>query len=191
LGTLITGPYITVLPGEGKAAGKFIGVEHSPAMLDPNGLKIILLSGHSGSLGPGVPIYYRGIEVGAVQKTRLSTNATLVEIHGVIRRRYAPLVRPDSKFWNVTGLDVRVGLFHGAEVNVESLKSLLLGGIAFATPNDLKGEPVQDGVIFRLHDRPEKEWSEWSPRIELPPEDQDQPEINARDEPQFPQRSKI
>jgi paraquat-inducible protein B len=169
LGTLITGPYITVLPGEGSRAADFVGVDDSPLVLDPHGLRIVLLSSHGGSLQAGVPIYYRGIEVGAVRETRLSTNATTVEIHSVIRRPYAPLVRAESKFWNVTGLDVRVGLFRGAEIDVESLKSLLIGGIAFATPEDSKDEPVHDGMVFRLYDREEKKWLEWAPPIAIPP----------------------
>jgi paraquat-inducible protein B len=171
LGTIITGPYIEVLPGQGKAVTEFTGFEHSPMVLDPRGLNVVLLSGRGESLRAGVPIYYRGIEVGAVRETRLSTNAAVVEIACVIRRNYAPLVRPESKFWNVTGLDVRVGLFRGAEVNVESLKSLLIGGIAFATPDDFGPEPARDGMIFRLYDQPETQWSEWTPRIAIVPEE--------------------
>jgi paraquat-inducible protein B len=66
------------------------------------------------------------------------------------------LVRNGSKFWNVSGVDVKVGLFRGAEINVESLRSLVAGGIAFATPNDPKSTPAKDGMIFRLYDEPEK-----------------------------------
>jgi len=100
--------------------------------IDPHGLTIILVASHGGSLHTGQPIYYRGIEVGAVRQARLSTNSTTVKIECVIRQRYANLVRPESRFWNVTGLEVRVGLFRGAELSIESLKSLFLGGIAMA-----------------------------------------------------------
>jgi paraquat-inducible protein B len=179
LGTIIAGPHIAVLPGNGKITAAFVGLENSPMVLDPNGLKVILLSSRGGSFRAGVPIYYRGIEVGAVQDTELSTNSIAVEIRCVIRHRYAELVRSGSKFWNVTGLDVRVGLFRGAEVNVESLKSLFIGGIAFATPDDPKSNPVQDGMIFRLYDQPDKEWLDWSPRITIPSDDTDLPEIKA------------
>jgi paraquat-inducible protein B len=170
LGTIITGPYIEVLPGKGKEATKFRGVPDSPTTVDPTGLKVVLLTSHGGSLRAGVPVYYRGIEVGAVREARLSTNAATVEIHCAIRRGYAPLVRAESRFWNVTGLDVRVGLFSGAEVNVESLKSLFIGGIAFATPEETKGGPVEDGMVFPLYDEAEKEWLEWAPRIAVVPE---------------------
>ena len=172
LGTIITGPYIEVLPGRGERAAKFVAVEHSPRMIDPNGLKLILLSDHSGSLRSGVPISYRGIEVGAVRESRLSTNASFVEIHCVIRRNYAPLVRAGSKFWNVTGLDVQIGLFKGAELNVESLKSLMIGGIAFATPDESQAGPVRDGMAFALHEKPEEDWLKWAPQIAVRAEDE-------------------
>jgi paraquat-inducible protein B len=67
-------------------------------------------------------------------------------------------------------MDVRVGLFRGAEVNVESLKSLVIGGIAFATPENASTGPVADGLPFILHDQAEKDWLEWAPRISLPPD---------------------
>jgi paraquat-inducible protein B len=139
-------------------------------MIDPNGRLVILRTDHGGSLRAGVPIYYRGVEVGSVKETKLSADASAVEIHGVIRERFAALVTPESKFWNVTGMDVRVGLFRGAEINVESLKSLILGGIAFATPERVNDRPAQDGMVFRLYDEADKNWLKWSPSIQLSPQ---------------------
>lgn len=170
LGTIVSGAYIEVSPGDGQPQNEFLGVENSPRMIDPNGRLVILRTDHGGSLRAGVPIYYRGVEVGAVKETRLSADASAVEVHGVIREHFAPLVTPESKFWNVTGMDVRVGLFRGAEINVESIKSLLLGGIAFATPEGRSDQSVRDGMIFQLHDEADKSWLKWSPSIRLPAE---------------------
>lgn len=169
LGTIVSGPYIEVMPGQGKPATEFVGAEQSPKLLDPEGLHVVLMSPRGGSLHAGVPIYYRGIPVGNVSEMRLGTNAALVEVHGVIRKRYADLVRIGSKFWNVTGMDVRVGLFSGAEVNLESIKYLVVGGIAFATPEDPTGFRAPQGAVFELHEEVEEEWLEWSPPITLPP----------------------
>lgn len=170
LGTIVSGAYIEVSPGDGQPKREFIGVENSPRLIDPHGRLVILRTDHGGSLRAGVPIYYRGVEVGAVKETMLSADATAVEIHGVIRERYAVLITPESKFWNVTGMDVRVGLFRGAEINVESIKSLLLGGIAFATPERGGNQPARDGMIFQLHDEADKNWLKWSPSVQLPAE---------------------
>jgi hypothetical protein len=55
------------------------------------------------------PVYYRGEQVGEV--------------------------RANSKFWPVSGFDVKGGIFSGLELQLRSLKALVSGGIAFATPD--------------------------------------------------------
>ncbi|HEY3304179.1 MAG TPA: MlaD family protein [Candidatus Binatia bacterium] len=170
LGTVISGPHIEVLPGKGAPKSEFIGLESSPVMLERNGLKIALLSKRVGSLRPNSPIYYRGVEVGVVQEADLSADGTMVSIRLFIRERYAPLVRTGSKFWNVSGADVRAGLFSGLDIKVESLRSLLAGGVAFATPDDPNAKPAKNGMVFPLYDQPQKEWLEWSPKIAIRPE---------------------
>lgn len=167
LGTVFTGPEIEVAPGTGKPQSEFVGLESSPVPLEGKGLKVVLVTGHLGSLRPGSPVYYRGIEVGTVQDIRLSSNAVAAEIHLFIKQRYARLVRSGSRFWNVSGVDVNVGLFRGVEVNLESLRSLVLGGVAFATPSDPKAEPVRNGTVFSLYEKAEKEWLDWAPAIPI------------------------
>lgn len=170
LGTVISGPEIDVLPGTGAPRMDFVGLESAPVALERQGLKIVLISSRLGLLKPGSPVYYRGIEVGTVQDSHLDPNATTVNIHVFIKQRYANLVRSGSKFWNVSGVNVKVGLFRGLEVNVESLKSLAAGGIALATPHDPKTKPARDGMGFPLYDNPQKEWLDWAPKIPIPPE---------------------
>lgn len=170
LGTVITGPQIEVLPGAGKPKSEFVGLESPPVTLERKGLKIVLLTDRLGSLKFGSPVTYRGIEVGAVQDSRLGADATTVNIHVFIKQRYANLVRKGSKFWDVSGIDMKVGLFRGLEINVESLRTLMAGGIAFATPADPKDGPAKDGTVFPLHDKPKKEWLGWAPKIPIPPE---------------------
>ena len=81
--------------------------------------------------------------------------------------RYARLVRIGSRFWSASGVDVNVSLFKGVEISVESLRSLVAGGVAFATP-DASSPPAKEGTIFVLHDKPQKEWLAWAPKIPLP-----------------------
>jgi paraquat-inducible protein B len=171
LGTVITGAYIQVSPGTGEPKSDFVGMEGSQAAAEPGGLEIVLRTNRLGSLKPRSPVYYRGIEVGAVRAVQLSADATLAEILVQIRPRYVKLVRSSSKFWNSSGADVKFGLFSGLEINVESLKSLVGGGIVFATPDDPKARQVSDGASFPLHDQPAKEWLGWAPRISIPPEE--------------------
>jgi paraquat-inducible protein B len=165
LGTVITGPEVDVLPGAGKAQSEFVGLENAPVALQEKGLKIVLITGRLGSLRPGSPVYYRGVEVGTIQQCDLSPNAATVAVQALIKQRYAKLVRKGSKFWNVSGADVSLSLFRGLEVNMESLRSLAAGGVAFATPDDPKDQSAKDGLAFPLYDKPAREWLEWAPHI--------------------------
>ena len=169
LSTVLTGPYIQVLPGPGKSVSEFVGLENPPAALERNGLKIVLAASHIESVRTGSPVYYRGIEVGSVTGIELSGDATTAHVHLFISQRYARLVRIGSRFWTVSGLDVNVSLLKGVEISVESLRSLIAGGIAFATPDDPTTPPARDGTVFVLHDKPQKEWLTWAPKIPLPP----------------------
>jgi paraquat-inducible protein B len=166
LGTVLTGPYIQVLPGSGKTQTSFTGVDHPSPTLERRGLKIVLATAHLASVRNGSPIYYRGIEVGTIIDAHLSGDATSARINGFIDQPYSRLVRSSSRFWSVSGLDVHVGLFKGLDISLESLRSLAIGGVAFATP-DASGAPANAGTIFVLHDQAEKEWLTWTPKIPI------------------------
>jgi paraquat-inducible protein B len=104
-----------------------------------------------------------------IEDVQLSSNAASVEIPIFIRQRYAPLVRTDSVFWEVSGADIQGGLFTGVRVRVESLRSLLAGGISFATPTKGFGPPADPAMVFPLSDEQKKDWLTWSPIIPLSP----------------------
>lgn len=169
LGTVITGPEIVVQPGRGAAKTEFVGLERSPPALEGGGVRIVLRSRRLGYLGANSPVYYRGVEVGAVQDTRLNADGTGVDIDVYVQRRYVKLVTSASRFWDVSGVQVHFGLFRGLDVDLESVKALVAGGIAFATP--AAAEPARDGAVFPLHPGPRREWLAWRPKFKLPPED--------------------
>ncbi|MGE5303981.1 MAG: intermembrane transport protein PqiB [Alphaproteobacteria bacterium] len=170
LGTVITGPEIDVLPGTGRARSEFVGLDTAPVAPERDGLHIVILSNRLGSLKQNSPVYYRGIEVGAVQYAELSKDAAAVDIHVYIKKRYMHLVHSGSKFWNVSGIDVSAGLFRGIDVKLESLRSVVAGGIAFATPDGEKTRSAKNGMVFLLYNQPEKEWLEWAPKIPISPQ---------------------
>ena len=134
-----------------------------------SGLHVVLTASQLGSVAVGDSVYYREVEVGEVVATGFEDNSASVRIHAVIDNRYAPLVREDSVFWNASGLHVDFSLFKGASLNVESLKALLAGGVAFATPQTQAGARAADGSHFPLHDKPEDVWLTWQPAIPLGP----------------------
>jgi len=170
LGTVISGPEIQVLPGSGAAKSEFVGMDRAPVAYEGKGLRIVLRAAHPESLRRNSPVYYRGVEVGVVHDVALGADAAVTEINVLVRERYAKLVRADSVFWNVSGARVSAGLFKGVDVRVESLRALVAGGIAFATPLR-PAAPAKDGTVFPLHGNPRKEWLQWAPHIALPGED--------------------
>jgi len=161
---VLTGAYIQAIPGRGKDRRKFTGLESASPTLGQPGLNLILSARQLGSVRVGSPVVYRGIEVGSVTGADLGPDATSARLKVFIEQRYARLVRIGSRFWLVSGVDVDFGLFRGLQVNVESLRTLVGGGLAFATPDDSSGT-VKDGTLFLLHDKPQPEWLEWMPKI--------------------------
>jgi paraquat-inducible protein B len=169
LTTVLTGPYIQVHPGTGPPRTDFRGVERVSPTLGRSGLRITLDVYQVGTIRAGTPVQYRGVQVGTIVSVDLARDATTAQLQAFVEQRYARLVRSGSRFWNVSGLDVHLSLFKGLEINLESLRSLATGGIAFATPEDANSVSVKDGTIFPLHDKPEKEWLQWRPKTPIPP----------------------
>jgi paraquat-inducible protein B len=166
LRTIISGEYIAVRPGSGGRTNIFVGAESEPVPEEPGALHVTLLVPTLRSVQEQSGVYYRGIKVGEVLKYQLGKDAQEVKLEARIHKEYAPLVRVNSKFWNAGGLDFRFGLFRGAEISAESAKTLLSGGIEFATPTTF-GEPASDGAVFRLYDKPDDAWKGWMPLIQL------------------------
>lgn len=171
LDTLVSGPYVEVQPAErpGAPRSRFELLAQAPAeqAAAERGLHLVLSAARRGSVKPGVAVSYREMAVGKVSRVELGANADRVLMHVLIEPRYAALVRPGSRFWNVSGVNVEAGLFKGVKVHTESLETVVEGGIAFATPEE--GGAVQAGQTFVLFDEPQAEWLRWAPRIPLQP----------------------
>jgi paraquat-inducible protein B len=166
LETIVSGPYIQVQPGDGGEQKHFIGAEDPPILnQSKSGLEIILKTPQINTLSIGSPVFYRGIEVGAVEYFVLSNNATEVEIHALIEPAFAPLVRQDSQFWNAGDISMRLKFF-GINISAENLKSLVIGGIAFATPTS-PGSVATNRSVFPLNEKVDDAWLKWSPSIEI------------------------
>jgi paraquat-inducible protein B len=170
LGTLISGPYIDSAPGNSDGAKKtfFTGM---PKAADPfgEGLELTVHAPLLDHLQDHSPVYYRGIQVGAVRDIRLGNQADRIEAHIVVWRRYVPLVRSHSKFWAMSGFDAKGGLFSGVTLKLESLKAIVSGALAFATPDKDMGDPVRDGADFALEKEEPDHWADWAPKIPIKP----------------------
>jgi paraquat-inducible protein B len=163
LGTVLTGPEIEMRPGEGVPRKEFVGRESAP--FDEVGLRLVVRAERPKSLRQNSPVYYRGVEVGNVQKVDLSPNGASADVTLLVRARYAALVREGSAFWNSSGIAVKGGLLKGLEVEFESLRALATGGVEFASPPN--SPRAKAGTVFFLHDEPKKEWLGWQAKIPL------------------------
>lgn len=168
LDTLLTGPRINVRPGSGAPAEEFQGLDRSlPLENTSEGRAFILQADRLGSLRPGAPVFFREVKVGAVETSRLAGDSASVLVRIRIQTPYVDLVRANTHFWNAGGASIKVSLL-GAEVKSTSLESLLIGGVAFSTPDALS--PVaEDGAVFKLHNEADKDWFKWEPKIPISP----------------------
>ncbi len=172
--TIISGPYITFAPGTGQQTTTFTALSNrpQPEPLQKEGLNLLLVSKNLGSLTIDSPVYFRQVQVGRVTGFKLSDTFQDVIVHVNIEEPYMPIIRENTRFWNVSGTQIEGGLFSGVKVKMESLEALLAGGIAFATPGkDKIGKPAQEHHRFKLHKRAKSEWLDWNPEIILLEED--------------------
>lgn len=152
LEALVQGNFIAVRFGkEGSMAREFAILPKAPP-LDPNapGLHLVLTSERLGSLDVGSPVLYRQMRVGSVRNYQLAADRRTVLLDVHIEPDHAGLVNASTRFWNASGITLKGGL-SGVEVKSESLQTLVLGGIAFDTP-DPQAPAVIRSRRFVLHE---------------------------------------
>lgn len=156
LETIVSGQYITVIPGNGTPVSEFTGLEEAPVISHyGEGLNLILNASTLGSLKEGSSVYYREVPVGKVSGYRLSKFSDKVIVHINIDKAYASLINNNTRFWNVSGVGIDFSFFKGAKIRMESVEAMLAGGIAFSTPQKKKGIPATDYMEFKLYDKPD------------------------------------
>jgi paraquat-inducible protein B len=154
LETLLSGSFIGMRPSDkpGVAKRDFVGDQDPPVLQAwTKGTTFKLDSKRLGSISLGSPIFFRDIEVGTVLGWDIGDLASKVTIHAFVRAPYDKYVRADTSFWNASGISVKLGT-DGVQLRMESLRALLLGGIAFETPLDTKESVAianQEFTLFR------------------------------------------
>lgn len=155
LSTLVSGSYIELAPGVSNAARwDFVGLEQPP--VTPKGvpgLHVTLFTDEAGGIAPGTAITYKGLSAGRIETRIFHPENGKVEFGAFISAEFAPLVRANTKFWNVSGLDVQVGA-NGLQLRTGTLESLLMGGITFGQPTGAAASapPATDGATFALYE---------------------------------------
>ena len=135
LDALVGGNYISMMPGNGNPQDSFTALDSQPKYnTNTSGLMLHLNAPDLGSLSTGSLVYYRKVPVGKVYNYSVNSDNRGVVIDVLIERRYSYLVKKDSRFWNVSGIDARFGA-GGVNIRMDSLPAIINGAIAFDSPS--------------------------------------------------------
>lgn len=144
LETLVSGSYIALQPSGpgGTPKQHFVGLE-TPPVLTSNvpGRTFLLQTARLGNITLGSPVFFHGLEVGEVLGWDIAHMADSVTLHAFVRAPFDQYVHDTTRFWNASGATVQLSA-NGLDLKLESLRALLLGGIAFETPNAKPGQPI-------------------------------------------------
>ena len=152
LGTVLSGAFIQLLPGNSDIELDTFEVLNQPPVAPPDaaGLRINLTSQIGNAVSTGDPVSYQGFTVGRVESSYFDPKTRSMSHRLYIQSPYEGLVTSNSRFWTSSGLDVRLDS-QGFKVNVGSLESLLGGGITFGVPSNMtNGHKVKEDANFVL-----------------------------------------
>ncbi|MBT1071394.1 intermembrane transport protein PqiB [Pelotalea chapellei] len=152
LGTLKEGPYIAIDVGKSDKPRKvFAGLEVPPAVsTDEPGSRFTLHAANLGSLNIGSPVLYRRIQVGQVETFELDKEGKGVLLTVFIKAPHDRHVMSESFFWQASGIDVQLST-SGVKIDTESLASILVGGIAFDSPDKKNNIRANGNTSYTLY----------------------------------------
>ena len=155
LETLVSGSYIELQPSAagGERTTTFTGVETPPVLTsDVPGHTFLLRAPRLGNITLGSPVFFRDLDAGEVLGWDIGNMAETVTVHAFVRAPYDQYVHDNSRFWNDSGAKVSLGP-NGLQLQINSLRAVLLGGIAFDTPHQGRGfAESQENHVFPLYD---------------------------------------
>ena len=133
----------------GPRVERFEGLPREPLTpANQPGLRVQLRAPTGGSLTIGAPVLFKSIQVGRIENVEL-TAAGDVAIDAFINAPYHLRLTEGTRFWNASGFSVEIGA-GGASLNVDSLISLLQGGVSFDTVGS-DTAPIEAGHVYDLY----------------------------------------
>ncbi|WP_299878625.1 intermembrane transport protein PqiB [uncultured Cocleimonas sp.] len=153
LDTLLSGVYIGLDPGaKSEPLDSYLGLATAPFITnDASGTRIAMRTENLGSLDIGSPVYYNKINVGEVTSYRLNSDTESIDVFIYVHEPYDKLIKSNTRFWNASGIEVDISA-NGISTRMESMTSLLIGGIAFETPKDGVSKEISGETAFTLYD---------------------------------------
>lgn len=155
LSTISTGDYIAVHPVPGAFTQEFNGLDEPPVENKfSSGLRLILKATSAPGIDIGSGVLYQDMQIGEVGEMGLSADRKYVLITIYIDKKYVDVIRKNSYFGNISGFHANIHIFGGSKITLNSLRTLVKGGIKVTTPN-LNGSPVKNGDVFKMLSREE------------------------------------
>jgi paraquat-inducible protein B len=168
LETIFEGTYIAVLPGKSDAEPKDeFKAQSSTTATDPldDTSSYIIETANVENINPGDSVTYRGLKIGTVTKLALSKDSREIHIQINVENRYVKVIRSNTVFWKKVGVQAKLGLFK-SEIKVNSLDSIMNGGIELATPSPA-GPLAKGGAKFQLFPAAPKDFDKWNTPLEF------------------------
>jgi paraquat-inducible protein B len=132
----------------------FTGLEDAPLLpFNEEGVEILFRAPSGVSLARGAPILHRGLKVGFIDDPVLDPDGVGVTAAAFIEQEFVPYVTTNTRFWDTSGFSISVGAT-GLALNVDSIASLIEGGIAFDTVVS-GGDPIGQNAqpdVFDIFD---------------------------------------
>lgn len=155
LGTLLSGAYIELQPGNtGKVGQDNYPLLNAPPLASPDakGLRIVLDSEKSGQMNAGDPVLFRGYRVGSVETRYFDPNMRAMRYQLFIPAPYDQLVTRNVRFWKDSGVAFDMSA-QGMRVEMGSLATLFSGGVSFDVPDGWdRGELAKEKAEYQLFD---------------------------------------
>lgn len=130
-----------------KNQNAFKGLERPPLVReDARGTWVTLNMDDADGITEGAPILYRGLEVGQMQNLHLSEEDDTVIVDAFIEAPHDQRVTTSTVFWDTSGFSLSLDT-RGVSFNVNSLASVLQGGVSFDTIVS-GGQPIEPGHTF-------------------------------------------
>lgn len=168
LETLVEGSYIAVQPGPEGAEEQLefngkVGSESTDPLEDT--VSYMLEAKNVESVNVGDSVTFRGLKIGSVTRVDLAKTSQTVLVRINIENKYVKVIRTNTVFWRKVAVRANLGLFN-SEVKINSLDSILRGGIDMFTPDEA-GPIAKAQTKFVLSENPPKGWEKWNPKLEF------------------------
>lgn len=165
LETVFEGSYISVLPGSGETRTEFKAQENI-ASVDPldDTKPYIVKAKNVESIDVGDPITYRGMKVGSVTRMDLDPDSRRVNMQINVETKFSRIMRANTMIWVKPGVHAKLSLFGGSEITVNSMESIMRGGLEVATPSPA-GKLAKAMHAYNLRDNPPEGFTAWSPQL--------------------------